>query len=178
MNINDFTSADRVISKFSSAVGDSEFKNGFSKGWYKSHVMDALQELSIESRIFKVIKDYEIPQTCQVKIPKGVFNLREIYLYNGDICEPVSTQVVHWKRLFNNMPDGKGNSARVKDDSSNSGDPFIPNSSWFNGSARVYGGTGNRFYYNIANGILMLSPECLSYKYIRLVFNGLGGEIS
>jgi hypothetical protein len=176
MNSNDFTTAERIVSTVTSTVGDSGFKNGFSKGWYMSHVQQAMQSISVESKWAKIIKDYAVPTNFQLKLPANSFDLREIYLYQGTLCNPTKTQVVHWKRLFNNMPNGEGYTARIKDDGSNSGDPFLPNQSTpFVDYQGNYSGT--KFYYNIANGVLMLSQDCASYPFIRIVMNSFGGEI-
>jgi len=176
MNSNDFTTAERIISNVTSTVGDSGFKNGFSKGWYMGHVQQGMQAISVESKWAKLIKDYEIPSNLQLKIPVDAFNMREIYLYNGSLCNPTTSQVVHWKRLFNNMPDGEGYTARIKDDGSNSNDPFLPNQSFR--ADGLYGDyRGNKYYYNIANGVLMLSASCGSFPYIRIIMNTFGGNI-
>lgn len=176
MNSNDFTTAERIIADVATTVGDENFRMGFSKGWYMSKVQNAVQEMSLDSKYFKPVFDYEIPTgNLQIPVPPGVFDLREIYLYNGTLCSPAKTQVVHWKRLFNNNGEGGGYTARVKDDGSNSMDPFIPNQSIATRNYSAYPGT--LFYYNIHEGVLMLSESCRSFPYIRLVFNGLGGEI-
>lgn len=177
MNINDFTSAERIIADVTATVGDREFKTGFSRGWYESHVQKALQELAMESRIFKVHQDIEVPQDLQVPMMKGVFDIREIYLYNGSLCEPDKTQVLHWKRLFNNKGNNGGNgyTSRVKDDGSNSADPFLPNQSYHNRNTRLY--YGSKFYYNVENGIIMLSNDSRTFPYLKVIYNGLGGEI-
>lgn len=176
MTVNDFTTAERIISIASKNVNDSEHKNGFSRGWYMSHIQQAMQDLAIESKIFKHHQHEEIPSNLQVTVPKGVIDIREIYVYNGEICNPTSTQVVHWKRLFYNKPSGEGYFARVKDDGSNPDDIFLPNQSNLRrGNARNYRGT--KYYYNVDNGVIMLSRDCASYPYIHVVYNGMGGEI-
>ena len=48
-------------------------------------------------------------------MPKGIFNIREIYLYNDECCSPTVSQVVHWKRQFNNKGGGDGYTAKIKD---------------------------------------------------------------
>jgi hypothetical protein len=176
MNSNDFTTAERVIATVTSTVGDSEFKNGFSKGWYMSHVQQAMQAISIESRWAQIHRDYEMPSSCQLKLPENAFDLREVYAYEGSLCNPRKTQVIHWKRLFNNMPNGGGYTARVKDDGSNPQDEFLPNQSII-GRGGQGNFAGNKYYYNTSNGVLMLSESCRTYPFIRVIMNSLGGEI-
>jgi hypothetical protein len=174
MTSNDFVSVDHLLAEITATVNDIEFKNGFSKGWYSSRIQDALQELSFDTFWQKVTHDWEIPANCRIPMPPNVFNIREIYLYNGAICHPRGgTQVVYWKRLFDNSYDGQGYTAKVKDDGSNSGDLFQPNQRLLHHNAQGF--YGPKFYYNVSgDGIIMLSPECRSFNYIRIRFNGMG----
>lgn len=176
MTSNDFTTSDRIITNVTATVDDSEFKNGFSKGWYLSHVQQAMQDISIKSKWAKIIKDYSIPQNCQLELPKNAFDLREVYLYKGELCRPTTSQVVHFKRTFNNMPEGNGYTARIKDDGSNPNDNFVPNQA--NEGVGGQGNyTGTKYYYNVVNGILMLSESSKSYPFIRVIMNSMGGSI-
>lgn len=175
MTINDFVSANHLIAEITATVNDKEFKKGFPKGWYISRIHDALRELAFDTFYLKVLRDFELPENLQLEMPEDVFNIREIYLYQGEFCNPSSTQVVHWKRLFNNMFSGDGYTAKVKDDGSNGSDPFLPNQ-----RIDVYnrqGFYGPKFYWNEQNGIIMFSKECAAFPYVRIIFNGVGGPI-
>jgi hypothetical protein len=174
MNANDFVSIDHILADVTATVNDAEYKKGFSKGWYVSRIQDAMQELSFDTFWLKIQQDIEIPESCQIPMPKNVFNIREIYLYSGAICEPESSQVVYWKRLFNNTSSGGGYTAKVKDDGSNPGDLFQPNQRIYN--RNVGGFYGPKYYYNVMNGLLMLSETCKGYANIRVVYNGMGVE--
>jgi hypothetical protein len=102
MNANDFVSVEKILAEVTQTVNDKDFKNGFTKGWYISRIHDAIQELAIETYFFKVTIDFELPRNLQLPMPEDTFNIREIYLYNGERCNPINTQVVYFKRLFNN----------------------------------------------------------------------------
>ena len=84
-----------------------EFKKGFKKGWFVSRIHDALQELAFDTYYLKVQHDFELPQNLQLNMPEDVFNIREIYIYEGELCNPINTQVVYHKRLFNNNYEGE-----------------------------------------------------------------------
>jgi hypothetical protein len=175
MNSNDFVSIDHLIAEVTVTVNDAEFKGGFSKGWYQSRIQDALQELSFDTFWLKVTHDFVIPENCRIPMPANVFNLREIYLYSGEFCNPVNTQNVYWKRLFDNSYSGKGYTAKVKDDGSNSADIYQPNQRAL--THNMQGFYGPKFYYNISDDLpkfIMLSRECLSFPYLRMRFNGMG----
>ncbi|MGB0975820.1 MAG: hypothetical protein ACPGSG_02490 [Prolixibacteraceae bacterium] len=174
MTSNDFVSVDHILAEVSTTVNDPEYNKGFSEGWYTSRIQDAMQELSFDTFWRKELLDYEIPEDCRIKLPTNVFNLREIYLYTGEICNPLKSQIVYWKRLFNNSYSGQGYTAQVKDDGSNGGDIYQPNQRIYTNNHQGY--YGPKYYYNIFEGVLMLSQECKGYPYIRLVFNSMGVE--
>jgi hypothetical protein len=173
MNANDFTSVEKIIAEVTQSVNDKEFKKGFKKGWFVSRIHDALQELAFDTYYLKVQHDFEIPQNLQLKMPEDVFNIREIYIYEGELCNPINTQVVYHKRLFNNTYEGDGYTARVKDDGSNSGDAFQPNQRIFAWNRQGF--YGPKYYYNVQNGLIMFSQECRAFPYVRIIFNGMGG---
>lgn len=165
MNANDFVSAEKIIAEVSQTVNDKGFRNGFSKGWFLSRIHDALQELAFDTFYEKITLDFDIPSNLQIKMPENTFNLREIYVYSGAVCNPGTSQVVYNKRLFNNMSTGQGYTSRVKDDGSNSADLFQPDEGFY----------GPKYYYNIQNGLIMLSRTCSAYPFLRVTFNGMGG---
>ncbi len=178
MVANDFISANHIIAEVVSIVGDRDFrKSGFSTGWYMSRVQDALQELAFDTFYQEVTLDYDIPENLRLEIPKNVFNVREIYIYNGDSCCGVNdSQIVHYKRTFNNK--NGGYTARVKESGTNAS-PFVPtaseNSLGHDYSLGVF--NSPKYYANIQNGTLMLSSHCSGYSKIRIVCNGMGAAV-
>jgi len=172
----DFCSVNHLLADITVTVDDMAFRKGFSKGWYTSRIQDALQELAIDTFYQKIQKDDVIPSTLQLKIPENCFNPREIYLYNGTLCNPTCTQNVYWKRLFNNNYEGQGYTAKVKDDGGNGNDPFVGS---YNRERQrgYYGVSGAKYYANEQNGILMLSQDCAGYEFIRVIYNGMGVPI-
>jgi hypothetical protein len=177
MNINDYISVDHLLADILSTVDDEKLRRGFSKGWYVSRIQKALQELAIDTFFDEVTLDLTLdPTTLTADMPEGIFNIREIYVYNNDgCCSPDSSQVVHWKRTFNNKGRGDGYTARIKDTGgSNYSDPFLPSVSNYQ-NTHWYSGT--KFYANIMNGTMMFSTDCRLYSQVRIVANGLGGAI-
>lgn len=173
MTTNDFVSIDHLLAEITSTVNDIEFRKGFKKGWYISRIQDALKELSFDTFWQKVTHDWEVPANCRIPMPPNVFNIREIYLYNGTLCNPQDTQVLYWKRLFDNSYSGDGYTAKVKDDGSNSADIYQPNQRLNTNNLRGF--SGPKFYYNVnEDGIIMISKPCTSWPFIRIRFNGMG----
>ncbi len=174
---SDFVSVNHIIADVTVTVDDMAFRKGFSKSWFVSRIQDALQELALDTFYQKIQKDFEIPSTLQIKMPPNTFNIREIYLYNGTLCNPSGDkQNVYWKRLFNNNYEGDGYTAKVTDNGGNADDPFVGS---FNRERQrgYYGTSGVKYYANEQNGIIMLSRDCISYKYVRMIFNGMGVAI-
>lgn len=177
MTINDFVSVDHLLANILSTIDDEKLRKGFSKGWYVSRIQKALQELAFETFFDKVTLDLELnTDTLSMEMPEGIFNIREIYIYNSDCCGPgSSSQIVHWKRTFNNKGKGDGYTAKVKDTGGTDyADPFFPTASNY-GSSQFYSGT--KFYASAMNGTLMFSTDCRVYSHVRIIANGIGGEI-
>jgi hypothetical protein len=175
MNQNDFVTIEHLLSEITTAVDDMGYKKGLSQGRYKSWIQDAIQELAFDTFIFKRVYDFEMPKNFQHDMPKDIFNIREIYAYDGTLCNPTKSQVIHYKRLFNNMSSGDGYTARIKDDGSNANDMFLPNQSRYRTTTGNY--QGKKYYWNQHNGVLMLSKECADFKFVRIIANTMGGEI-
>lgn len=172
MTANDFVSVDHLLAEITSTVNDTDFKKGFPKGWYISRIQDAIRELSYDTFWLKVQQDFEMPENCQIKMPENTFNIREIYVYTGTLCNPIKSQMVYWKRLFNNNYTGDGYTAQVKDDGSNAADVFQPNQRIYTNNMQQF--YGPKLYYNVQNGIIMFAKDCKSYPYVRIIFNGNG----
>ena len=173
MNSNDFVSVEKIISEVTQTVDDKDYKNGFVKGWFVSRIHDALQELAFDTFYLQITQDFDLPENLQLEMPLDTFNVREIYLYQGERCNPTNTQVVYHKRLFNNKFSGDGYTAKVKDDGSNSGDIFQPNQRIFGENRQGF--YGPKYYYNVQNGLMMFSKECGAFPFVRVIFNGMGG---
>jgi hypothetical protein len=174
MNSNDYVSIEHLLAEVTATINDTDYKKGFPKGWYISRIQDAMQELSFDTFWLKVQQDEIFPESCQIEMPKNTFNIREIYMYTGSLCNQQKTQMVYWKRLFNNTADGTGYTAQVKDDGSNGSDIYQPNQRVYTGN--MQGFYGPKYYYNVINGLIMFSKECKGYEFVRIIYNGMGVE--
>tara|TARA_Y100000814_G_scaffold96598_2_gene66904 strand:+ start:12308 stop:13051 length:744 start_codon:yes stop_codon:yes gene_type:complete len=168
MNTGDFISVNNLLADILTFVNDDTMRNhGFNRGYYVSGIQKALEALALETYFDVRTEDKTFPkEKLATEIPKGAFNIREIYIYNGELCKPKSFAIVQWKRLYNNKGKGdKGTAKRL--DTRSSRDPFFPLDSTASG---VY-------YANIQNGTLMFSSNCKGFDYLRIVYNGMGGAI-
>ena len=175
MQGNDYVSFKHIMAEVTKTVNDENFRNGFSQGWYISRIQDGLQELAFDTFFQVLTGDYDFPtETLAMEMPKNCFNIREIYLYNGGCCTPESSVVVYWKRLYNNNGKGVNYTARVKLDGQGNGlDPFQP--TFLNGEIPVT--RDNLYYANVQNGMIMFGSNGKAFSKVRLVYNGMGGEI-
>lgn len=173
METNEKTSVDELLFNILTQVDDEEMKSGFAKGWYVQKIKDALSELAIDTHYDRKFVDLDIPARLAVDIPKDSFNIRKIYLYNGDCCTPETSAIVHWKRGFNNQEDGTGFTSNVVESGSRTTeDPYFNS---FPGE-RLYEGSYETVYYaNIQSGKIMLSSSCSGFDKIRIEFDGIGG---
>lgn len=180
----DAVSVNDVLSDALQMCSDEDYRNGFTRGFYVSTIQRGLEELGFDTFFQLITEDIDLDGTdfatsFQLQVPCNMFNIREIYLFNGSCEQPQSIIQVYWKRLQNN---GKGGSfytaKRLQTGTTNGAnntsgnnvsvsDPFQP-SSFIN---------SNVYTANIENGIMMFSNNCKGYKWLRIVGNGMGSAI-
>lgn len=173
----DFIEQGLIIRNVSQDVQDPEFKSGLTRGWYQTKLRDCLDELSIKLQFDTKYEDYDIktggnidPLVLQMDMPKWLYNMKEIYVWNGDCCSPQSSRPVYWKRQYNNSPGGAGYTAgRTQNDS---WDPFL----------REYGFIWNDitclYWFNVQDGMLMLSQSCTGFDHLRIIGTSMFGAYS
>lgn len=145
-----------ILADASMKSGDKEFKYS-PEGFYMSLIQEALQELSFDSFFLENEKVYDINGCTKFQMPEGAFNVRQIYIYNGEDCNPSAKHNVYWKRNYHN----KMSNNSWKDDR----DPFFIKSG---------GNTPSNIYYcGIRNGVIELSPNCKTFQKLVVRFNGL-----
>jgi hypothetical protein len=183
MNTGRYHKPEIIISKAASLVGDSsyEFK---SKAGYISIVQKAIEELAITTYFEETWKSFEFPENLTLEMPGDCFNIRDIYLFDGQACDIGKSRKVYWKRNY--YTEGKGYVANDKWENGN--DPFYPSHNMYPGGAypdnlasrsliRYQNNPGNIYFYNIQNGNIMFSSSCKNAgQRIMLHYNGLGCE--
>ena len=167
---SDLLTIEDILRDVTVAVDDEEMKL-LNIGFYRKQVKEALRKLNYETQFDIRYEDLDMPDNLIINFPSGAFNLRDIFIYNtpnipdqtttndADCCS--INQIVRVFHKTNFLTKGKnhGYSARIEPYMS---DPFY--SSCVSDSS-VY-------FYNIQNGLLMLSDSCESFKKVRLVYNG------
>lgn len=180
MNSNDFVSHNAVLAEIANKSGDKGFKFA-SKGEVNISIQEALSELAMDSLYFKEDKVYTLERGClTLELPRGAFNVRDIFGYYGDDCNPRGKKNIWWKENYK-----KGLS---RNDWDNSNDPFFNNQGFDKSGVpstfmknRNNGGftnpPSNLYYAGVSNGFIYLSPNCSRFQKVSVRFNSLGTSI-
>lgn len=159
----DFINVTEVLSAVQRLVGDLEFKNGFTRGWYISRAKDALDELSLDTSLIQFTKDFPFPKdTFILDFPDGLFNLRDIFLYNGDCCDLTTSERVNYKVGYERVGSGYTAKRRETGNTSNYTDPFYAP---FTKQTTLY-------WAGIQNGSIHFSDDCLGFEKVQLRWSG------
>ena len=165
MDSNDFISINDILADVGVAVNDQAYDRGLTKGYYTRQISRAVEELALDTYFQTLTFDTEFPENYILEMPSNCFNIREIYLYNGVCGKPTDSQWVNWKRHFNNTGGGTEYTAKRKETLGNN--PFF-----------MEGGDNSVLYANIENGNIGFGSTCGGYSFVRLIYNGMGGEIA
>lgn len=183
MNTNTFVKPSEIMSVVLPMVGDTDNKM-FAKGLYISIIQKAFEELAIDS-FFDVRREtLDFPtDSLTVPLPEGCFNVRNVYLLNGDDCNIDETLKVYWKRNYFT----KGNGFVANDKGNNQHDPFYTQRNVGLGSdhnrfdksnVRNQANVLHAFYYNIQGGNIMFSSSCRNKtNKVHIEYNGTGCAI-
>jgi len=149
---------------------DDENERKLSPGFYVRQIKRALEELSFDTLFNVIYRDLDLPQTLNMPIPKNMWNINDIFVWNHgsvdcsqptcDDCSINGMQRVFYKRNYISKGKGYGYTARNHE---NGIDPFM----------RRIGNANMLLWYNVVEGIIMLSPTCSGFDKIRIVANGL-----
>jgi hypothetical protein len=80
-----FVSIDIILADVLKTVDDASTKLN-SKGWYTSQIQQALEELSFDTFFDERNANFDVPKDLRLELPEGAFNLRKVYLFNGNSC--------------------------------------------------------------------------------------------
>jgi len=183
MNISkhSMVTPNEILSDATMYCDEEDFKI-ISRGFFLSLLQRSMQELAFDTFFDERTEFFDVPENLNLDMPKGSFNIKQIYLLNGDNCGNIDgTQNVYWKRNYFT----KGNGYLSRNKISNNNDPFYDNMSTgnidgANPSLRRTGVTRSikqAYYYNVQSGTIMLSSTCKAYNRIAIVFNGVGADI-
>jgi len=162
-----FVTANEILADVLKLVRDADFKL-LSRGYYISQIQQALEELAFDTYFDEKHEAFDIPENFRIEMPKGMFNIKNMYLFNGDICDIASSTPVWYKANFIN---GKSGSGYVANNKGNNTDPFTRR---LGVDPMLNSGL---YYYAIQNGEIMLSSNCGNYQKLFVHYNGTGGDV-
>lgn len=180
---NDFVTPDEILADVLRLVDDEAYVTA-NYGFYVNQMQYALQELAFDTFFDKQFSEIPMSQDLRMPLPFGAFNIREVYVYNGDMCNISSARKLWWKRNY--WTGGKGFVARDRGTVNN--DPFYANRTYSINSVMqqssgapmyaefqpYYSSTEDLLYYNIQNGIIMVSEKCKAFQKLFIAHNGIG----
>jgi hypothetical protein len=181
MNANSYIPPSVINSSAAIMVGDREFKV-FPIGFYNILLQEAFERLALDT--YFDVKRANIPLDGGLvyELPKDCFNVKNVYIFSGDICDITGSRKVYWKRNY--YTQGNGFIANDRG-GSNWPDPFYGNN--LRGSHQ-YGNqltvrlderdVVNNLFYNFQMGNIMLSSSCLNAgQSLHIEYNGTGCAI-
>jgi len=158
----DLLSPEEILADALVAINDQEMKL-FRKGWYLRQIRTGLETLNYKAPFVERHADMYISKDLSMPLPSGAWNIKDIFLYNGDDCTIQTSTRVLLKRNF--IQGAGGYTARVK-----------------TGQIDLYSKTNvndnSLFFYNVNNGRIVLSSSCAAFENIRVVFYGMPTDIS
>ena len=178
----DKVSPETIIRNVTVMVGDEELKQGRTMGWYKQQLREALDEVAFKIKMDEQTLDVQVPSnwatTLQMELPSGVADLLEIYMWTGsNFMLEQSARVWFKRRLNNNNGGGTRYTAAISNTNSLVGE-LVDSMGWlwWDGLQGFPLSYQPPMYANIMNGVLMFSPLCATYNYVRLVYTGTMGD--
>ncbi len=164
----DLLSIDEIKADVLVNVGDLDQKL-LTPGFYSRRVKRCIDELGYTTYFLTHFQDFPTPESLQLFIPSGAFNLNNVFAFNGDCCDVGGMQTVHNKRQF--LMRGKTSATQhfgyTSRNNDRNADPLFIN---------VVGDSEILFYAE-NNGIILLSDSCRLYDHIRVVFSGTPSKI-
>lgn len=181
MNTGNFISPDIILFNAAAMAGDKDYRV-IPRGFYLALIQEAFEALALDTFFDERRDNYDFPNdSLTLPLPPTCFNVKNIYLFSGNICDISSSKKVYWKRNY--YTQGNGYLANDKGNH-NQNDPFYDN----HGSgihvhgdqsfARLGDNVETRLFYNIQAGNLMLSSSCRGQgNKVHIHYNGSGCAI-
>lgn len=145
------------------------------KGFYMQSIKDAFNDLALDTFFDERHESFPFPAgNLVMKLPEGAFNIKKVYIFNGEKCDINTATKVWWKRNYYTRGSGY-----VADDRwQNGNDPFYASHTTKNmadkSMIRQNRAPNQLYFYNIEGGNIMFSPSCLGFQKVMLNYHGLG----
>ena len=179
----DYLTLENILADATLRTGDEGMRM-LNKGFYMRQAKRALDELNFETFFDLRYEDLVIPKSLRIPIPSGAWNIKDMFIWNGSV---MATDNVIDNQSLPSPQDITcckiSSSARVYHK-----DNFLTNghnkgyTAWNKKGQLDYFACGYTFddstyYYNVQNGIIMLSDHCTGFPYTRIIYNGTASDI-
>jgi len=184
MQTGNFIKVDDVLFKIAGFSGDLSYKIA-PKGFYISLIADAFEELNMDTMLLEGRRDFPMPlEHLTIPLPEDCFNVRNVYIFDGDACHIGNSRKVWHKRNYYT----EGNGYIANRTGNNTNDPYYLNDSLSGNRLEKHdksliryanqNNINNILYYNIQNGMLMLSASCRhAGAKVHIHYNSTGCEV-
>ncbi len=168
-SFQDCLSIEEILADVLVRVDDEKLKK-FTIGWYKRQIKTGMEKLNYSAPFLKTYKDVDVTSNLRVPIPKGVWDIIDLFLWNPqgeceDECKMGEVVRLWHKRNFMTEGYQMGYTAR-----------HMGNSSDYQ-LGRPYYQDGSIFFYNVHMGDIMLSDRCYGYRKLRIYYHGVAADI-
>lgn len=200
MRSNDFVSTEEIVAEVTEHLSDSDFTHGIGRSFYELMVHRTLEDMSLSLYFNKVTKDIFSWNKCGsglLDIPKNLFNVSEIYLFNSSCdkesgscsgtteescgCSGCATRTcwtsfveAHWKRMFNKFGSTGIKTAKI---APGKVDPvYLRDFTYSDMPSTTTRPTGTLVYFGIQNGQIAFSDSANCFHNVRIVANGFSSD--
>lgn len=131
-------------------------------GFLMAHLQRAWEELNMETSFIDGHADFNMPKNLSIPLPSDCFDVRNVYVFTGDACVIGRSRKVYPKRNY--WTKGKGYLANDK--GYNNPDPFFNSHNFLPQDKSLIryndiSDINSILFYNVQNGVLMLSSSCV-----------------
>lgn len=165
MNSSDFLTINDILADVLVYVGDEDYKNGITPGWYKRRTQVAMDELAITSFINTEYVDKPMPASKEDEIPSGLISVKNIIAYSGTLGDPQSQVPITYKDDMIKAV-GANNYTSTRSETTGSNQYYEPIS--VASTAYFASRQGNKITF---------SQSCLSYQFYRITYTGFGSRL-
>jgi hypothetical protein len=165
-----FLTIDEILADVLEAVNDKPMRL-FSKGFYLRQIKMGLEKLNFQAPFISMFYDMDMPERLVIDIPSGAWDINDMFAFHplkDDNCNPctvgASAKIYH-KANFLTTGKGEGYTAHTKP---HQRDPFNPH--FYIHDERI-------LFYNVQNGLIMLSEACGAYPKLRIVARGTPKDV-
>lgn len=155
---NGYVSPDEIFSEVTMMIGDEPAKE-LSYGFHLGSMQKALSELAFDTYFDQRVWSTPITDLT-LTMPDGLWNIEQVFVYNGDDCSATNLANVYEARGFTRYA-----KATFKEQRGIMHDPLMESTTRHAGSLLFYG---------TLNPYIMLSDACGGYGNLLLKYRGMG----